>query len=427
MTIWSRLFGGGKAEATAPRNAYQPSGGGTLITSSEQLEAVMLGTNMSGSGMPVTQESSMRVAAVYACVRIRSGVPANMPLDIKRRVDDRTRVDASDHSLWRLFKRRPNMWQTPSQFKRMMTAHLMLRGNAYAMIVRSRGNIIGLIPLHPDRTECKQLADNALIYEYTRKSGGRITLKQDEVFHLVGLTLDGVHGVSLLTYMRETIGLALAEEEHGASVFKNGARPSNVLSHPGKLGKDGIEFLRASLDDYRAGGEKDGKTLILEEGMKVEKLGMTAQDSQWIESRKFSRSDIAMFFGVPPHMIGDTEKNTSWGTGIEAQTQGFVTFTAEDDLTTWEESINRDLLSDDEPDIFARFNRNSLVRGDLKARKEYYVAMRQWGILCPDEIRAFEDMNPRPDGRGDEYAEPPNTAGSTEPKKDDGDEPANPA
>src|SRR5690606_9461663 len=146
------------------------------------------------SGVSVTPDKAMRVAAVYACVRIRSGVVANMPLHVKRRVDARTREDASDHPLWSIFRRRPNRWQTPSQFKRMLTAHLLLRGNAYAMIVRSRGEVKELIPLHPDRVECKQMDDLSLVYIYSRKDGRRIELRQSEVFHLVGLTLDGVHG-----------------------------------------------------------------------------------------------------------------------------------------------------------------------------------------------------------------------------------------
>lgn len=364
----------------------------------------------------------MRVAAVYACVRIRSGVVANMPLHIKRRVDARTREDASDHALWSIFRRRPNRWQTPSQFKRMLTAHLLLRGNAYALIVRSRGDVKALIPLHPDRVECKQNDDLSLRYTYTRKDGRRVELQQSEMFHLVGLTLDGVHGVSVITYARETIGLSLAMEEHGATVFKNGARVSIVLKHPGQLGKEGQEFLRSSLDDYRSGGESEGKALILEEGMDVERLAMTAEDAQWIESRKFTRGDIAMFFGVPPHMIGDTEKSTSWGTGIDSQTQGFVTFSAEDDLTTWEETINRDLVADNDNDIYARFNRSSLVKGDITVRWKAHVNALQWGVMSPNEVRALEDLNPR--AGGDIFYPPPNTAGNTQPEKDDGDEPA---
>jgi len=414
-----------KPAPSNPRASYQDAGGGVTITSPEQLAEAMREGTMSATGESVTPDRAMRVGAVYRCVTLRSGVVANMPLHVKRRVDDRTRNDASDHPLWRLLRRRPNRWQTPSQFKRMMQTHLLLRGNAYAMKVESRGAITELIPLHPDKVECKQLDDLSLEYEYTRRDGRRVVLPQSEVMHLVGLTLDGVHGVSAITFARETIGLALSQESHGSATFRNGARPSAALKHPGKLGKEGQEVLRASLDAFRSGGENEGKTLILEEGMDYLTMSMTAEDAQWIESRKFSRTDIAMFFGVPPHMIGDTEKSTSWGTGIDSQTQGFVTFTSEDDLTTWEETINRDLVGDDEPDIYALFNRAALVKGDIKSRWEAHVKALQWGVSSPNEIRALEDQNPR-DG-GDIYYPPPNTAGGDSNSNGGPNEPSQPA
>lgn len=350
----------------------------------------------------------MRVAAVYASVRIIAGAVATLPLHIKRRVDDRTREDASDTPIWTVLRRRPNRWQTPSQFRRMLQAHLLLRGNAYAMIVRSRGQVQELIPLHPDRVEVKQRDDLALEYHYTRQDGRRIQLAQAEMFHLVGLTLDGVHGVSPITYARETIGLSLSMEDHGASTFRNGARVSGVLKHPNKLGPEAVANLKAGLEEFRSGGEQEGKNLILEEGMDYARIAMTAEDAQWIESRKFSRSDIAMFFGVPPHMIGDTEKSTSWGTGIEQQSIGFVAYTLEDHLTMWEEAINRDLIGADDK-LYARFNRAALVKGDIKARWEAYVKGLQWGVWSPNEIRALEDENPREGG--DVFYPPPNTAG----------------
>lgn len=404
-----------------PRNSYAGDGGVTITTSEQLAEALRSGA-VTASGMTVTPDKAMRVATVYACVRIISGAVATLPLDIKRRLDARTREDASDHSLWNLIRRKPNRWQTPSQFRRMQQAHLLLRGNAYAMKVVSRGEVRELIPLHPDRVECKQRDDLALEYVYTRKDGRRVTLAQADVFHLVGLTLDGVHGVSALTYARETIGLSLAMEEHGATTFRHGARVSSALSHPGKLGIEGVDSLKASLDSFRSGGEQEGKTLILEEGMTYTPIAMTAEDAQWVEARKFSRTDIAMFFGLPPHMIGDTEKSTSWGTGIDSQGQGFVTYTLEDHLTTWEETINRDLVPEAEPDMYARFNRAALVKGDIKARWAAYVHGLQWGVYCPDDVLALEDQNPRADGKGGIFYDPPNTAGGT-PDKEESDEP----
>lgn len=402
MAIWDRWFS--READTQPRASFQEAGGGVLITSSKDLEEALKTGSLSGSGASVTPNSAMRVATVYACVRIISGAVATLPLDIKRRVDARTREDASEHSLWSLVRRKPNRWQTPSQFRRMMQAHLLLRGNAYAMKVVSRGEVRELIPLHPDRVERKQLDDLSLEYAYTRKDGRRVILKQEDVFDLVGLTLDGVNGVSAITYARETIGLALSQESHGASTFKNGARVSSALSHPGKLGPEGQALLKSSLDSFRSGGEQEGKTLILEEGMTYTPMAMTAEDAQWIESRKFSRTDIAMFFGVPPHMIGDTEKSTSWGTGIEQQSIGFVAYTLEDHLTMWEEAIGRDLVPEDEPTMYARFNRAALVKGDIKARWDAYMKGRQMKVYSANDVRALEDLNPIEGG--DTYENP---------------------
>jgi len=418
--IIDRMFGW--VTRAAPRAATQSQGGGVLIDSPEKLQEFLQGGALSRSGVAVTANSAMRVATVYACVRIISGAVATLPLELKRRVSAGVREDASDDPLWRILRRKPNRWQTPSQFRRMLQAHLLLRGNAFALIVRSRGRVIELVPLHPDRVKCDQLDDLSLVYTVTRKNGGKVALPQSEIFHVVGLTLDGVHGVSPITYARETIGLALAQEDHGANTFKNGARISNVLSHPHKLGLEGHKFLQESLATFRASGENEGKDLILEEGMEVKPMAMTAEDAQWIESRKFSRSEIAMFFGVPPHMIGDTEKSTSWGAGIEQQSIGFVAYTLEVDLTAWEETIGRDLIPESDDKLYARFNRSALVRGDFKTRMEGHALALQWGVISPDEVRALEDRNPRADGKGDKYYEPPNTAGGV--KKGSDSEPA---
>lgn len=424
MAIWSRIFGRGRA-VDQPRAAIQAAGGGIVINTPQQLEEALNGGAMSNSGVAVSPDTAMRVATVYACVRIISGAVATLPLHIKRRVDDRTREDASEHAAWKLLRRRPNSWQTPSQFRRMMQAHVLLRGNGYGMKIVSRGEVQGIIPLHPDRVVCTQLDDLSLAYTYTRKDGRQITLPQKEVFHLVGLSLDGVTGVSPIAYARETIGLSLAMENHGASVFRNGARFSAVLKHPTKLGKEGLAFLHASLDAYRAGGEKEGKVLVLEEAMDVANLSMTAEDAQWIESRKLSRSDVAMFFGVPPHMIGDTEKSTSWGSGIEQQSIGFVAYTLEDHLTMWEEAIGRDLLiGPTDRELYARFNRAALVRGDLKTRMTAYVQGLQYRIYNPNEVRALEDMNPYEGG--DEFLPTPNTASNAAQQESENDNPEAP-
>lgn len=400
---------------TVPQNSFQPMGGGIIINTPEELAEAVKSGNLSRSGKAVTPENAMRVAAVYACVRIISGAVATMPLNIMRRTDARTREDASNQKIWDVLRRKPNGWQKPAQFRRMMQAHVLLRGNAYAVKTYYRGNVVELIPLNPDRVEVVQNDNMTLEYILTRKDGRKVKFQQKDILHLMGLSLDGVRGVTPIAYAREAIGLSLSMEEHGSTVFRNGAQVGGILSTDKPLNAESVGRLKESIDEYRADGDRAMKIMVLENGLKYESMTMTQEDAQWLEGRKFSRSDIAMFFGVPPHMIGDTEKATSWGTGIEQQSQGFVTYTLEDHLTMWEESITIDCISD--PLIYAKFNRAALVRGDIKARWEAHVKALQWGVSSPNEIRAIEDQNPREDG--DVYYDPPNTAGGMDKENTD--------
>lgn len=417
MSFLRQFFGLGDPGASAVRPPQAMSGDLITITGPEDLERALRQGNLSNAGQSVTDETAMRVAAVYACVRIISGAVANMPIGIKRRIDDRTREDATDHALWDVFHRRPNRWQKPAQFKRMMQAHVLLRGNAYSLKTRGvGGRVIGLTPLHPGRMKVRQRDDMALEYLFTRKDGTRVLFQQEDILHLCGLTLNGYSGLSVIAYAREAIGASIAMEHHGSTVFRNGANVSGALKMAaGKtLDEEQAARLKSEFDEFRSGGNREGKVVLLEDGLEFQQLALNSEDAQWLEARKFSRSDIAMFFGVPPHMIGDTEKSTSWGSGIEQQAQGFVTYTLEDHLTMWEEALTTDCLDPvRDRNIYARFNRNSLVRGDLKARWDSYKSGLQFGVVSPDEVRAMEDMNPREDGQGDIYYDPPNTAGST--------------
>jgi HK97 family phage portal protein len=364
------------------------------------------------AGMVVNSESALRAAAVYGCVRLLSGAVATLPLDIKRKVGP-NRLDAEELPLWNVIRRRPNRYMKPARFKRMLQTHILLRGNAYCLIVRDlRGQVIELLPLHPDRVEPKQDAGSLKItYEYTPPDGAKVYFPQEKIFHLMGMTHDGVKGMSVLSYARETIGMSLATARHGSSFFRNGTNVGSILTHPKTLGEEAADSLRDSLEKYR-GADSANRTLVLEEDMKFERLGMSSVDAQFVETMVQSRTEIAMFFGVPPHMIGDTEKNTSWGTGIEALASGFVAFTLEDWLTEWEDAVNTDLIGETQRDVYARFNRSALVRGDYRTRWDGYVKGLQWGVYSPDDILAKEDENPRADGKGGQYYTPPNTAGA---------------
>ena len=369
------------------------------------------GSLANASGVPITETSALRVAAAWRCVNIIAGTIGSLPIDLIRRVSEGVREPAVGHSLRRVMTTRPNQWQTPTEFKRLMQTHLLLRGNAYALKVRIGAQVVGLIPLHPDRVMVEQLNDYSLKYTVTLKDGSQRIFGAGEIFHLRGLSLDGFKGLSVLSHMREALGLALVSERAGADLMKNGQIVGGVLKHPDKISAEAYTRLKASMSERRSGGPEAGSTLILEEAMSFEPVSMTARDLQFLEQRDFQRYDIAMFFGVPPHMIGATEKTTSWGSGIEAQGIAFVTYTLNDWLKIWEEAIKRDLISEAEWETLdARFYTQGLMRGDVKARWEAHTKGLQWGVISPNEVRALEDMNPREGG--EVYYLPPNTAGN---------------
>lgn len=440
MSIFDRFLGRAAGEAQAVPVAggaplsFGPGGrspamamggdGGIVISTPAELEAALRG-EAGMTGEVVTPDTAMRIGAVFGCVRLIAGKVATLPIDVKRRVDDRTRADASDHAVAQLLTRRPNGWQRPAQFKRMMQAHVLLRGNAYALKSRSRGEVRALIPIHPDRVAVKQLDSLELEYTITRKNGTQIVVGESEVFHLFGLTLNGYSGVTPLTYARETIGQARARDRQVAATFKHGARPSGAVSMPDnkKLTDPAFDRLQRSLDDFRAGGDKDGGVLLLEEGLTWETISLSPTDMQWIEAQKLTRSEICMFFGVPPSMIGDNSgSDSNWGTGLEQKSNGFSAYTMDDHLVMWEEEIGA-MIAD--PSVYARFNRAAMVRTDIKTRYAAHAIALQWGFASPNEVRALEDWNPRADG--DIFYPPPNTAGdagsdpksSKEPDQDD--------
>ena len=386
----------------------------SALVSEDQLREFMRQGN-TASGAVVTEESAMRVAAAWRCVNIIAGAIATLPIDIIRRESETVRKPAVGHPLRRILTVKPNTWQTPSEFRRMMQSHLLLRGNAYARKVFIGNQLVGLIPLPTDRVTAEQLDSTAMQYKVMRKDGSSIIFPQREIFHLRGMSLDGVTGMSVLANMRESLGLALQTEQAGARLFSNGILAGGVIKHPGKLSDNASRHLRESMEQRNQGSQNAGKWIVAEEGMTVESISLTAEDAQWLGTRDFQRYDIAMFYGVPPHMLGATEKTTSWGSGIEAQGIGFVTYTLTDWIKTWEESVKRDLLEEREWEtVDARFNVNALMRGDFKTRWEGYVKGLQNCVYSPDDVRAMEDMNPRPDGGGGFYFEPPNTAGQSQ-------------
>lgn len=377
-----------------------------------------MGVGESASGVTVTVDRAMRLSAVFTCVRILAESVGIIPLHMYRpnsAGNGKERV--RDHWLVKLLNR-PNQFQTSQSFRETLTAHMVLRGAGYAFKNRGLGSSVvrELLPINPARVRTIMDERWNIRHIVQWPDGSEKTFTPDEVLHIPGISDDGVNGVSVLKAARDAMGLGVTLDQHAGATFKNGARIAGVLMHPGKLGDEGAQNVRESWDKQYSGVQNTGKTAVLEEGMKWVQSGMSSEDAQFLESRKFQVPDICRFFRVPPHMAYDLDKATF--SNIEHQGSEFITYSLMSWLTRWEQCALLQLLSPAEAEqFFLEHKTEALLRGDLKARYEAYSQGIQNGILSPDEARAAENMNPRGDGAGARFWMPENMRFADEPRE----------
>lgn len=351
----------------------------------------------SAAGVRVTAESARALPAVWAAVKVLAESFAIMPFELYRVSLDGARERRAKnraHWLYRLLAKRPNRWQSPFEFRLMLQGHLALRGNAFCQITANgRGEIVELLPLHPDRMTVEQLPSGDYRYRYIDQAGASHYFSRGEVWHLRGLSDDGVMGLSPIACEREAIGEGLAMQAYSSRFFGNDARPGGWIEYPGQF-KD-----QATKQNWRdswqkmQGGANRGKVAVLERGMKFHELGLNNADSQFIEGRGLKVADIARIFRVPPHMIGDLSRATF--SNIEQQSIDFWTGTMLPYAELWESSIETFLLGQGLPgaedDLDAEFDMDRMMRGDAVARSTYYASRTQWGSMTPNEVREREN------------------------------------
>ena len=353
----------------------------------------------SKTGIAVTEDSAMRLSAVFGAVRVISETIASLPWEVKQDAGDSTR-SASAHPINKLIHH-PNGMMTDFNFREVCQAHLCLHGNAFIAIRRNEaGQPVKLIPVHPDRVEVKVYKDEKF---YTIDQG-KETFDDTEMIHILGLSFDGIIGKSVIEAARESIGLGLAADQFGGSFFGNGANVSAVLTHPGKLSDEAYKRLMASWARRYSGLDNAHKTAILEEGMNLQKVSISPQESQFLETRKFGVEDIARFFRIPLAYLGSLE-NSSTRANIEEQGIQFQRNTILPWVKRWEAEFNRKLFPGQE-DYFIRMNMDGLLRGDISSRYSSYATARQWGWLSVNDIRKHESLDPI-DG-GNVYLQPLN-------------------
>ena len=341
----------------------------------------------------VRPQNAMAVSTVFACVRLLGETLGAMPWEVYRRVQDdpRRKELATDHYLWKTLHEKPNVWQTPLEWKEMGMAHLALRGNFYNLITLSPDNEIGLVPLNPDRVTVDQLQNYTLRYTYKPQSGPPKTYIQGEIFHVRGMSFNGIQGVSVLEYARNAVGSAIAQETHGSALFDNGGLPSFWISRPTPMSADARRNWRLNWRRIQGGPQNAGNPPILDSGMELHALGLSNRDSQWIESRAFQGYEICRFFRVPPHLVYYLDRSTY--NNIEQQSLEFVMYTLGPWAARWDMAANRDLLDNDQ-EYYVKTIVESLLRGDRKSRYEAHQIAINGGWKTRNEVREEEGLGP---------------------------------
>lgn len=346
----------------------------------------------SSSGVDVDEQTALGLPAVWLAVNILASTMGSLPLKLYRRTGAHTKEPARDHPLFRIVHRQPNPWHTAFEYRSMCMGHLQLRGNSYSQIVRNdRGTVLGLVPLNPDRMT-PRVEDSELIYGFRQADGTPRDFTVSEILHHRGLSHNGIIGLSPITVMRETLGIALAADRHAAVTFKNNARPAGILKVPEKLSPEQKEVWRREWTKAHS-GENASSIAILEGGVEYTAIGFSAVDTQFIEQRQFGVVDVARMFNLPPHKLKELSRATF--SNIEHQSLEFVIDTIRPHAESQEQRYNVSLLTErEQEEFFFKFSLDALLHGDTVGRAAFYNALFQMGVMSSNDIREKEDMNP---------------------------------
>ena len=362
--------------------------GGALSNSTIGYQMAGPSTRANEADVSFSDDRAMQVSAVWSCVRLITETVGSLPLHMYRRTDaGRERV--TDGVLHDLLLGSPNALMTPLEFREAMTTQLALWGNAYAVIERRGDRIVSIKPLQAGMVTPKREA-GTVTYHFQTNSGTHVFAKE-RILHIKGFGTDGVIGLSPLQYAAQSLGVTVAAERHAAHTYTSGGQPSGVLTVDKFLNPEQREQLRGIYENVT---ESDG-LWVLEGGTQYQAISIPPDDLQMLETRRFQLSEIARIFRVPSYLINDSEKSTSWGTGIEQQNLGFLTYTIRPYLCRWESALCHALLSREERrELFFEHQVEGLLRADSAGRAQFLSTMVQNGLMTRNEGRAKENLAP---------------------------------
>lgn len=384
---------------------FETDDGGTSGSPSASLVAALGGRSLS-SGIRVTPDIAMQSSVVNACVRVRSESIASLPLVTYRELAPRNKVRAQNETLYRILHDRPNPWQTSFEWREDMNRQFDTRGNGYSFIERdARGNVQNLYPLRSDKVIIRKGIDLLPYYQCSEIAGSPV-LSRENIFHLRGMSKDGYVGLSPIQELMEAVGLGLAAERMGASLFGNGALQSGWFMYKGSLELDEYKKVKQWIDEQHGGGLRQAnKPGVIDGDWTWQPNSFNPEQIQMLGVRGFQVEDIARGYRMPLPMIGHSDKTATYASA-EQFFLAFVVHCLMPLAIRWEGALRRDLLTENELDLLPTFIVAGLLRGDIASRFAAYAIARQWGWFNVNEIREFEDINAVPNG--DTYLEPLN-------------------
>lgn len=376
---------------------------------SDYIQSFLSGEDVGGGNsiQHIDSETAMKYSAVFACVRVLSETFASAPIMLYRKTGDGDRKLANDISIYDVLHNAPNEEMSPFNYKEMSMIALNLGGNCVSQKLKNRmGEIVQLYPLDWQKLKIERdLITKKLIYKVKDGTSDK-ELTKDKVFHVPGLSFDGIVGVSPISYASAAIQLGLSYEKFGVNFYRNGANASGAFSTAGELGEEAYKRLKKELAANYTGLKNTGKPLLLEGGLEFKPFTINPADAQLIENKRFQTEDICRIYRVPLHLVQELSRSTN--NNIEHQSLEFVMYTMLPWFKRYEDNANMQLLTPEQrkAGYFLEFKIDSLLRGDAKSRSEAYAQGRQWGWLSVNDIRKLENMNPIPNG--DIYLEPTN-------------------
>lgn len=406
--------------------------GATSMSASDLWQAILRGNGVtSSSGKQVTDNTAMQVSTLVACLQVISGSITQLPVDLYRKGKDGYDEKLPVSNLWWLLNESPYPGWTAASWKEWIVLCIALRGDSHALIMRdgrvgspSLGAIKGFLPLHPNQcTPRRHETTGEVVYDIDIGRGVK-TYAADDVLHFPGFGFDGLKSYSLIQWAaKSALGNALAANDYAGRTFKEGAMPQILLKYPKKMEPTQAEVVRDSFNKIYGGTDGRKFPLVLPEGADARELSLTPEDAQLLQTRAFEKDEICEAAGVPPILIGRSEKVSAWGTGIEQITLGFVRFRIKPELKRWSEELNRKIYS--RAPNYLRFDLTELLAGDSKAQAEFFKAALggpgAQGWMTPDEVRRRFNLPPLPNGEGAKLAgagkaaEPAKPADPTDP------------